>query len=53
MSQPSPHSSGNESSGNKSDLKLILNELQSLRISTELQFALVDEELKTLRKKEK
>jgi len=47
----SHHSSGNESSG-IFDLKMILNEIQSLRINTKLQFALVEKELKTLRKKE-
>jgi len=51
MSQHCHHYSGNESRG-KSDFKMILNEIQALRINTELRFVLVVEELKTLRKKE-
>jgi len=47
-----PHHSGNESSENKSNLKIILNEIRSCKINTKAQFAIVKADLRTLRNKE-
>jgi len=52
MSRHSHHHSGNESNDNTSDLRKILEELWIMKINTDLQFAIMAEELKTLKKKE-
>jgi len=46
------HHNGNESSENASDLRKKLNKIRSLKINIEVQFVIVEEELKTLRKKD-
>jgi len=53
MSQHSYHHSGNESSENTSDLRKFLDELRILKINTDIQFAIMAEEMKTLKKKVK
>jgi len=52
MSKHSLHHSDNESSENASDLRKILNEIRFVKINTEVQFSIVEEELKSLRKKD-
>jgi len=52
MCRHSHHHSGNESSENTSDLRKILNQLRSFKLNTEVQFAITEEEMKTLRKKD-
>ena len=52
MSRHSLQHNGNKSSENASNLRKILNEIWSLKINTKVQFAIVEEELKTLRKKD-
>jgi len=52
MSRHSHHHSGNESYDNASDLRKILEELQILIINTDVQFAIMAEEIKVLKKKD-
>jgi len=52
MSKYSLHHSDNESSENASDLRKILNKIRLMKINTEVQFGIVEEELKSLRKKD-
>jgi len=52
MSKHSLHHSGNKSSENASYLRKNLNEIRSSKINTEVQFSIVENELKSLRKKD-
>jgi len=46
------HHNGNKSSENASDLRKNLNEIHSMKINTEVRFSIVEEELKSLTKKD-
>jgi len=52
MSQHSHHHSGNESHENTSILRKFLEEIQIMKINTDLQFVIMAEEIKTLNKKD-
>jgi len=52
MSKHSFHPSSNESQDNTSDFQKILEELQVMKINTDVQCAIITEEIKTLKKKD-
>jgi len=52
MSRHSFHPSSNESQDNTSDFQKILEELRIMKINTNVQFAIMAEKLKTLKKKD-
>jgi len=52
MSRHSHHHSGNESHDNTSDLQKILKEIRIMKINIDVQFAIMVEEMKTLKKKD-
>jgi len=52
MSKHSFHPSSNESQDNTSDFQKILEELRVMKINTDVQFAIMAEEIKTLKKKD-
>jgi len=52
MSKHSHHQNGNESNENTLNLRKKLNKLRSLKLNTEVQFAIMEEEMKTLRKED-
>jgi len=52
MSRHSHHPIGNESSENTSNLRNFFNELRYFKLNIEVQFAIMEEEMKTLRKKD-
>jgi len=52
MSRHCLHHSGNESQHNTSDFWKILEEIQIMKINTDVQFTIMAEELKTLKKKD-
>jgi len=51
MSKHSLHHNDNESNEHTSNLREILNEICSMKINIEVQFVIVEEELKSLGKK--
>jgi len=52
MSKHSFHPCSNESQDNTSDFQKILEELRVMKINTDVQFANMAEEIKTLKKKD-
>jgi len=52
MSRNSHHYSGNESLDNTLDMRKDLEEITIMKINTDVQFAIMVEEMKTLKKKD-
>jgi len=52
MSKHSFHPSSNESQDNTSNFQKILEELRVMKFNTDVQFAIMVEEIKTLKKKD-
>jgi len=52
MSKHSFHPSSNESQDNTTDFQKILEELRVMKINTDVQLAIMAEEIKTLKKKD-